>query len=94
MKLRFMPRAARDLTEIADYLREHSPQAALRVRAAIFESLQSLVLFPQIGRQQKVEGIPRPVGYICRAAPDTRMLAPGSEVISARSRDGIPMSSP
>ena len=34
------------------------------------------------------------VGYICRAAPDTRMLAPGSEVISARSRDGTPMSSP
>jgi hypothetical protein len=30
----------------------------------------------------------------CRAAPDTRMLAPGSEVISARSRDGTPMSSP
>jgi len=34
------------------------------------------------------------VGYICRAAPDTRMLAPGSAVISARSRDGTPMSSP
>ena len=34
------------------------------------------------------------VGYIRRAAPDTRMLAPGSEVISARSRDGTPMSSP
>jgi hypothetical protein len=32
--------------------------------------------------------------YICRAAPDTRMLAPGSAVISARSRDGTPMSSP
>jgi hypothetical protein len=36
----------------------------------------------------------RPVGYICRAAPDTRILAPGSEVISARSRDGMPMSCP
>ena len=45
MKLRFTPRAARDLAEIADYLREHSPQAALRVRAAILESLQSLILF-------------------------------------------------
>src|SRR5437667_4530091 len=33
------------------------PQAALRVRAAILESLQSLVLFPHIGRQQKVEGV-------------------------------------
>jgi len=57
MKLRFTPRAARDLAEIADYLSEHSPQAALRVRAAILESLQSLALFPHIGRQQKVEGV-------------------------------------
>jgi toxin ParE1/3/4 len=30
---------------------------ALRVRAAILESLQSLVLFPHVGRQQKVEGV-------------------------------------
>src|SRR5258707_1281211 len=57
MKLRFTPRAARDLAEIADYVREYSPQAALRVRAAILESLQSLVLFPHVGRQQKVEGV-------------------------------------
>jgi len=41
MKLRFTPRAARDLAEIADHIREHSPQAALRVRAATLESLQS-----------------------------------------------------
>jgi hypothetical protein len=27
------------------------------VRAAILESLQSLVLFPHIGRQQQVEGV-------------------------------------
>ena len=53
MKLRFTPRAARDLAEIADYIREHSPEAALRVRAAILESLQSLALFLHIGRQQK-----------------------------------------
>jgi toxin ParE1/3/4 len=29
----------------------------LRVRAAILESLQNLVLFPQVGQQQKVEGV-------------------------------------
>jgi hypothetical protein len=40
-KLRFTPRAVRDLTAIADYIHEQSPQAALRVRAAIVESLQS-----------------------------------------------------
>jgi toxin ParE1/3/4 len=57
MKLRFAPRAARDIAEIGDYIREYSPQAALRVRAAILESLQSLLLFPNIGRQQKLEGV-------------------------------------
>lgn len=31
------------------------------MRAAILESLQSLVLFPQIGRQRKVEGVRKPV---------------------------------
>lgn len=57
MKLRFTRRAAQDLTDIADYIRKQNPQAALRVRAAILESLQNLVLFPQIGRQQKVEDV-------------------------------------
>ncbi|RZN10571.1 type II toxin-antitoxin system RelE/ParE family toxin [Bradyrhizobium genosp. SA-3] len=57
MKLRFTPRAAQDLISIADYVRKHSPQGALRVRAAILESLQNLVRFPRLGRPQKVEGV-------------------------------------
>ncbi len=57
MKLRFTPRATQDLAGIADYVREHSPQAALRVRSAILESLQNLALFPRLGRQQQVEGV-------------------------------------
>ena len=57
MKLRFTPRATQDLAGIADYIRGHSPQAALRVRNAILESLQNLVLFPRLGRQQQVEGV-------------------------------------
>lgn len=57
MKLRLTRRAAQDLVDIADYIRKQNPQAALRVRAAILESLQNLVLFPQVGRQQKVEGV-------------------------------------
>jgi toxin ParE1/3/4 len=57
MKLRFTRRAVQDLADIADYIRKQNPQAALRVRAAILESLQNLVLFPQVGRQQKVEGV-------------------------------------
>jgi addiction module RelE/StbE family toxin len=57
VKLRFTPRAAQDLASIAAYIRERNPPAALRVRTAILESLQSLVLFPHIGRQQQVEGV-------------------------------------
>jgi len=57
MKLRFTPRAAQDLAATADYIREHNPEAALRVRSAILESLQNLTLFPYLGRRQKVEGV-------------------------------------
>jgi toxin ParE1/3/4 len=57
MKLRFTPRATRDLTDIADYIHERNPNAALRVRSAILGSLQSLHLFPEAGRRQTVEGL-------------------------------------
>jgi plasmid stabilization system protein ParE len=56
MKLRFTPRAAQDLVDIAAYIRERNPPAALRVRAAILESLQSLVLFPHIGHLSPLAG--------------------------------------
>jgi toxin ParE1/3/4 len=57
MKLRFTPRATQDLAEIGDYIRAHSPAAALRVRATILASLQNLAHWPEIGRRQTVEGV-------------------------------------
>jgi len=57
MKLRFTPRALENISAIADYLRSRDPAAAQRVRAAIYESLQDLVLFPRVGRLQKTEGV-------------------------------------
>jgi toxin ParE1/3/4 len=57
MKLRFTTRATQDIADIAAYIREQNPSAALRVRTAILESLQNLVLFPRIGRPQKIEGV-------------------------------------
>ena len=42
MKLRFTTRATENLAEIADYIRVRNPTAALRVRAAIYASLQTL----------------------------------------------------
>ncbi len=57
MKLRFTPRATQDLIDIADYIRARNPSASLRVRAAILDSLQNLILFPEVGRRQTVEGV-------------------------------------
>ena len=33
------------------------PAAALRVRTAIYESLQTILLFPRAGRRQRTEGV-------------------------------------
>ena len=57
MKLRFTPRAIANIAEIADYIRKRNPSAARRVRASIYDSLQNLILFPLIGRQQKEPGV-------------------------------------
>ncbi len=57
MKLRFTPRATANLFEIADYLHARNPAAARRVRSAIYDSLQNLILFPHVGRRQKGEGV-------------------------------------
>ncbi len=57
MKLRFTPRAAEDIAAIADYIHARNPGAARRVRAAILNSLQTLVSFPRVGRAQAVEGV-------------------------------------
>ena len=56
MKLRFTSRAAQDLAEIGDYILEQSPQAALRVRAAILESLQNLICFRMLGDHRMSRG--------------------------------------
>ena len=57
MKLRFTARATQDLTDIADYLVARNPNAAQNVRAAILHSLQSLILFPNVGRPQTIQGV-------------------------------------
>lgn len=57
MKLRFTPRAVQDIVEIADYIRQHNPEAAERVRASILDALQTLVRFSRLGRAQALEGV-------------------------------------
>lgn len=57
MKLRFTPRATENLIDIADYLTERNRAAARNVRAAIYEGLQNLLLFPGAGRLQKLNPV-------------------------------------
>jgi plasmid stabilization system protein ParE len=57
MRLRFTPRATENVVEIADYIRARNPAAAPRVRADIYGGLQTLLLFPYVGRRQKTEGV-------------------------------------
>ncbi len=57
MRLRFTPRATQDLAEIGDYIRASNPRAAVRVRAAILETLRMLTRFPRAGRAQTVDGV-------------------------------------
>ena len=57
MKLRFTRRATENLTAIADFIRAENPSAAVAVRNAIYDSLQLLLLFPHLGRQQATEGV-------------------------------------
>jgi plasmid stabilization system protein ParE len=57
MKVRFTLRATHDLAAIGDYLRERNPAAAAKVRAAILRSLETLAMFPRLGRRQTVEGV-------------------------------------
>jgi len=59
MRLHFTRQAKEDLDNIADYIRNQNPQAALRVRTAIIDSQRTLVLFPHIGRRQKTARIRR-----------------------------------
>jgi toxin ParE1/3/4 len=57
MRLRFTPQATADLRNIADFMHERNPAAALRVRVAILESVGRLVEFPKSGRMQTVAGV-------------------------------------
>lgn len=57
MRLRYTKRATRNLAAIGNHYRPLNPAAAARIEASIRNSLQNLVLFPLIGREQKQHGV-------------------------------------
>jgi plasmid stabilization system protein ParE len=66
MKLLFSRRAACDLVQIADYIRQENPAAAQQVRATILESLNILAEFPRLGRLQTASDVRK---YVTRKYP-------------------------
>jgi toxin ParE1/3/4 len=76
VKLRFTPRAVRDLREIAEYIKADNPPAAERVRAALLSSVQAIAAFPHIGRRQSTGGVRKLVtgrhGYVVYYTVDER----------------------
>jgi addiction module RelE/StbE family toxin len=55
MRIRWTDPAARDLTQICDYIHERdAPAAARRVALRIFEGVTSLELFPRRGRMGRM----------------------------------------
>jgi plasmid stabilization system protein ParE len=64
MKVRYTRRALLDLVNIADYISERNPSAAIKVETAIRSSIDLLADFPMLGRNlpelhARALGVPR-----------------------------------
>lgn len=76
---RLHPEAARDITEIWEYIASDSPQAARRVREDILEAMRKLVPFPHQGHR-RTDLTSRPLrfkrvrNYLIAYAPDEKPL--------------------
>jgi plasmid stabilization system protein ParE len=56
MTLRFAPQARRHLDSISEYIRQHNPGAARRVRTEIPQTLKLLDQFPHMGHAGAAKG--------------------------------------
>jgi toxin ParE1/3/4 len=56
MITRWSPEAATDFEGIVNYIRQQNPSAADRVARMIYDSLASLISFPERGRPCRVAG--------------------------------------
>lgn len=64
MRVRYTPRARTDLKDIYDYITQHNPRGARRVKARIKKTAASLGTLPGMGRQSprpnvRMIGVPR-----------------------------------
>jgi hypothetical protein len=59
MKIRFTPRAHENLDVISEYLRSKDLAGSRHVRAAIYDTLQSLIAFLDLGAFKRPRAIAR-----------------------------------
>jgi toxin ParE1/3/4 len=57
MRLRYSPRATRDLDLIHRYLSERSPNGALNVLTAIFAAVEFVRRYPEAAEATRIEGV-------------------------------------
>jgi len=77
MKLVWTARAVADLVEIADYVSEHHPDAAIALRDRLRSVIEGLADFPMAGRPGRVAETRRVLGLAFSAClnapvPETR----------------------
>ena len=80
MIIRFTPRAVADIEDIAEYIKIHSPRAALRIEHAITASIDHLAQHPNLGTARphlgvRALGVPRfPYTVYYRVDPDAVVI--------------------
>jgi toxin ParE1/3/4 len=76
MNIRWSPEAANDLLVIVEFIHNNNPSAATRVALVVFERVESLSSFPELGRLGRVKGTrelvlaPLPFIVVYRAKPE------------------------
>lgn len=56
MQVRWLPRALRNLEQVADYIGADNPGAAARLEQRLLQSVTNLSDHPQLGRSGRVTG--------------------------------------
>jgi toxin ParE1/3/4 len=57
VKLRYAPRARTDITDIYQYIAQHSPRAAVAVSAQIRATSRLLAEYPDLGRETDIPNV-------------------------------------
>ncbi len=57
MQIRWLKGVLRNLEQAVEYIAQEDPRAAQSVARAIYETVQSLKKYPQLGKPWRIEGV-------------------------------------